>query len=77
MNKIKDKELREYQKQIGREEYGKMYRKLYTKAVRSPDKRFSGKKYVNNKDRLKAIKEKYKNGITNEILEEINGALTV
>lgn len=71
MNKIKDKELREYQKQIGAEEYGKMYRKLYTKAVQSPDKRFSGKKYVNNKDRLKTIKEKYKNGVTMDILEEM------
>lgn len=71
MNRIKDKELREYQEKIGREAYDKMYRKLYTQAVQSPDKRFSGKKYVNSKERLKAIKEKYKNGVTMDILEEM------
>ena len=33
--------------------------------------RFSGRKYVNPPEKIAAIKEKYKNGVTREILEEI------
>jgi hypothetical protein len=32
--------------------------------------RYSGRKYENTKERLQEIKEKYKNGVTEEILQE-------
>ena len=32
--------------------------------------RYSGNDYVNLKEKLNAIKEKYKNGVTQEIIEE-------
>ena len=32
--------------------------------------RYSGLKYENTKERLQEIKEKYKNGVTEEILQE-------
>lgn len=34
-------------------------------------KRFSGKIYENTPEKLAAIKEKYKNGVTDRILEEL------
>lgn len=40
------------------------------KCGRSPG-RFSGKNYVNPPEKIAAIKEKYKNEVTREILEEI------
>lgn len=69
MKRIKDKELREYQKRIGAEEYRKQYQSLSLQTKYK--KRYSGKVYENSLEKIKAIKEKYKNGITNEILEEI------
>ena len=34
------------------------------------DQRYSGLNYTNSEEKLNAIKEKYKNGVTREILEE-------
>ena len=36
---------------------------------KSENRRFSGLKYENSKERLEKIKEKYKNGVRKEILE--------
>ena len=72
---VSDYELRRYQKQIGAEEYRRQYQSLYLQTKYK--KRYSGKVYENSPEKIKAIKEKYKNGITNDILEEINGELTV
>ena len=72
MRKITDEELRVYQKRLGAEQYRALYlyesnkvRRLMRNNIRQ-----SGKDYVNSKEKLNAIKEKYKNGVTQEIMEE-------
>ena len=72
MRKITDEELRAYQKRLGTEQYRALYlyesnkvRRLMRNNIRQ-----SGKDYVNSKEKLNAIKEKYKNGVTQEIMEE-------
>lgn len=69
---IKDEELREYQKELGSEQYRALY--LYeankTRRLIRNNIRHSGKDYVNSKEKLNAIKEKYRNGVTQEIMEE-------
>ena len=69
---IKDEELKDYQERIGAERYRDLY--LYeTNKVRRLTKsnaRYSGKHYVNSVEKLNAIKQKYKNGVTQEIIEE-------
>ncbi len=44
---------------------------LLPRQKRTPNERFSGLKYENSPDKLNAIKEKYKNGVTEEILKEM------
>ena len=69
---IKDEELREYQKELGSEQYRALY--LYeankVRRLMRNNIRHSRKDYVNSKEKLNAIKEKYKNGVTQEIMEE-------
>ena len=69
---IKDEELREYQKELGFEQYRALY--LYeankVRRLMRNNIRHSGKDYVNSKEKLNAIKEKYRNGVTQEIMEE-------
>ena len=69
MSRIRDKELVEYQKQIGKEIYSREYHRLYhwTKQHKG---RHSNLEYENSKEKLQHIKEKYKNGVTPEILVE-------
>ena len=76
MKKIEDEELREYQRQIGSKEYRKVQMYYCTKSARLRDYnlRASRKNYENSEERLKEIKEKYKNGVTKEILSEWIGA---
>ncbi len=68
-----DKELVEYRHEIGNEEYAKQYSLLYLKA-RNNKGRYSGLTYENSKERLEErleeIRNKYKNGVTKEILNE-------
>lgn len=72
MSKIKDEELRNYQERLGAEQYRVLY--LYeankVRRLTRNNIRQSGKDYVNSKEKLNAIKEKYKNGVTQEIMEE-------
>ena len=72
MRKIKDEELREFQNEIGQKEYKKLQTNYYNKSARLRDYnlRASRKHYENSEERLKEIKEKYKNGVTQEIIEE-------
>lgn len=70
MKVITDKELQEYQDLLGSKEYRRQYANLYNEAKQHPDKRNSGKKYKNSLEKLQGIKEKYKNGVTPEILAE-------
>lgn len=76
MKKIEDEELREYQRQIGSKEYRKVQMNYCNKSARLRDYnlRASRKNYENSEERLKEIKEKYKNGVTKEILSEWIGA---
>ena len=72
MKKIEDEELREYQRQISSKEYKKVQMYYCNKSARIRDYnlRASKKHYENSEQRLKEIKEKYKNGVTKEILSE-------
>ena len=76
MKKIEDEELREYQRQIGSKEYRKVQTYYCNKSasIRDYNLRASKKHYENSEQRLKEIKEKYKNGVTKEILSEWIGA---
>lgn len=73
MPKIKDKELRAYQKRLGVKQYRDLYLHEANKAIRlsKNNKRYSGKDYVNSEEKLNAIKEKYKNGVSKSIIEEM------
>ena len=72
MKKIKDDELREYQSEIGQKEYKKIQVNYCNKSkrIRNYNLRASGKHYENSEEKLEQIKEKYKNGITMDILKE-------
>ena len=71
--KINDSELDQYAEKIGRENYRNEYNMLYQRTMQAGNRRFSGKKYENSPEKLKQLKEKYKNGISlktiNEMLE--------
>jgi len=66
---IEDEELRAYADRIGHTEYRKTYHKLYVSANKYRTLRYSREK--NKTIDLKKIKEKYKNGVTKDILNEM------
>ena len=70
--KILDPELREYQSEIGKEKYRKIQINycIKSKKIRDNNLRASRKHYKNSEERLMEIKEKYKNGVTTDILKE-------
>ena len=72
MKKIEDDELREYQSEIGQKEYRKFQMNYCNKSakIRNYNLRASRKHYANSEERLKEIKEKYKNGVTMDILNK-------
>lgn len=72
MKKIEDNELREYQHEIGQKEYKKLQMNYCNKStrIRNYNLRASRQRYENSEERLEQIKEKYKNGITMDILKE-------
>ena len=72
MKKIEDDELREYQSEIGQKEYRKFQMNYCNKSakIRNYNLRASRKHYENSEERLKEIKEKYKNGVTMDILNK-------
>lgn len=67
MKKIEDEELKQYADRIGHEKYHKEYLYLYNKSKLHPNRRYSKKKKIVD---LEQIKNKYKNGVTPEILAE-------
>lgn len=67
MKKIEDEELRQYADRIGHEKYKKEYSYLYNKSKLYPNSRYSKKEKIVD---LEQIKNKYKNGVTPEILAE-------
>ena len=44
---------------------------LLPRKKRKNNERFSGLEYKNSPEKIKAIKDKYKNGVTNKILSEL------
>ena len=70
-NRIRDKELAELRNELGKDGYADLFKKTwmcckYTKS----HKRASGKIYENDEKKMAGIKEKYKNGVTKEIINE-------
>ena len=66
--KILDHELREYQSEIGKEKFRKI--QIKSKRIRDNNLRARRKRYENSEEKLMEIKEKYKNGVTMDILKE-------
>lgn len=66
-----DEELEAYRRKIGEEEYNIQYHRIYSHShnIRVYNTRYSGSKDV--KPDLNKIKEKYKNGVTEDILKEM------
>ena len=73
MRKVKDEEFSEYQEEIGQVKYRKIYMYVcnLSKRIRQNNLRASREHYENSKERLNEIKEKYKNGVTMDILNEM------
>lgn len=69
---VRDEELAEYRKRIGPKKYKKEYAYFYSQAS-SKKSRFSKKDYENSPEKLKRIKEKYKNGVSQEIINQMLG----
>lgn len=67
-----DDELLLYRRQIGDTKYRKQYLALYRFAQQSKH-RHSGEEYENSEERLKQIKEKYKNGVSASVVNEMLG----
>lgn len=70
--KILDHELSEYRSEIGKEKFKKIQINycIKSKRIRDNNLRSSRKRYENSEERLMEIKEKYKNGVTMDILKE-------
>ena len=70
--KILDHELSEYRSEIGKEKFRKIQINycIKSKRIRDNNLRASRKRYENSEERLMEIKEKYKNGVTMDILKE-------
>lgn len=70
--KILDPELRKYRSEIGEEKFRNIRIKycIKSKRIRDNNLRASKKRYENSEERLMEIKEKYKNGVTMDILKE-------
>ena len=70
--KILDQELQEYRSEIGKEKFRKIQINycIKSKRIRDNNLRSSRKHYKNSEERLMEIKEKYKNGVTMDILKE-------
>lgn len=67
-------ELQELHDELGSKAYLKLYAHIYTKTLNSGNKRYSGKRYCNTKEKLEAIKMKYTNGVpAGEIEKMVRG----
>jgi hypothetical protein len=75
--KICNEELREYQMEIGQKEYRRIQSSVCyrSKRILDNDLRASGKHYENTPEKLEAIKEKYRNGVTDDIMKEFESKL--
>lgn len=64
-------EQKDYIALIGPKEYKRKYARLYTQAKYTSNSRYSGRRYDNPPEKITEMKEKYKNGVTREILDEM------
>jgi len=67
-----DDELKSYRDLIGSKEYQKQYSVLHYQSKYQKG-RFSGKKYENKPEKIKQLKEKYKHGVSMEIINKMVG----
>ena len=67
-----DAELNKYRKLVGAAEYRKQYSVLYNEAKHKRT-RHSKAEYINSPAKIKQIKEKYKNGVSKEIINQMIG----
>lgn len=67
---ITDEELEGLKRRLGAEAYWKEYHRLYQTVRNRWELRASDKKYENPPGKIKAIKEKYKNGVTEKHIKE-------
>lgn len=67
-----DKELSAFRHQIGNTAYRRQYETLYRFAEQSKH-RYSNIDYEKTAEELKAIKEKYKNGVSKKVIYEMLG----
>lgn len=65
-----DEELRGYRELIGKVEFKKQYQRLYQETIQS-HKRYSGREYKNSSEKIKALREKYKKGVTDKTVKEM------
>lgn len=68
-----DPDLIELRERIGAEKYMNIYRGVYTKTRNHGNARYSGMRYTNSKERIAALKEKYKNGVPEGVINEMVG----
>lgn len=68
-----DPDFTKLRENIGEENFRKLYIKIYTKTLNHGNARFSGKRYLNSKEHLSMLKEKYKNGVPEGIISEMLG----
>ena len=68
---IEDPELREYAERIGKKEYNRVYKNLWSYATYNKNTRYSLEKYENSPETLEKIKEKYKNGVPLKEIEQM------
>jgi len=65
-----DKELTEYRKLIGDTEYKRQYQEIYYRT--KTNMRYSGSTYTNTQEHLDYLKEKYKNGVPDEVMNDLS-----
>lgn len=68
----KDPELAAYKDMVGEDNYWREYNNLRMQAKQSKS-RYSKLKYINTVDKLNEIKNKYKNGVSKETINEMLG----
>lgn len=69
MGRKPDPIFEKMREEMGAAEFKKLYNNLYN-TTRESRSRYSGDRYENSPEKLQAIKEKYKNGVTKELLDE-------
>lgn len=74
---LKNTELHELllESNTSMEEYKAMYHYVYNQMRDKRNIRYSGKDYTNTPERIKAIKEKYANGVTTQHIKEMVDSL--